>query len=276
MRSRHRRQGHLIYSAGRLPSPVPLLEGDPTNDGCIAVGIVEVVTSVINCLLGSVGRVQKREALEMKACKCGKQLGLSAALLGLVLIGSAFAQDKPTGPFGFERGMTRAQIIQLVGEDAVDIKHSHDNTLRLKTAPKPNPAFESYLLFISPTQGLLKLVASGTTVQTGDSGAELQTVFDAVVTGVSQKYGNPSKKMDFCNGGTGCTGSEYWMLSLMEKNRHISTLWDFEKQPVNSITCIGVDISALSLNSGWVTVAYEFEGWSQFVDSRLAKQNDSY
>jgi hypothetical protein len=188
----------------------------------------------------------------------------------------SLAQDKPAaGPFGFERGMTREQIVQIVGKDAVDAKSSTGNMMMVTKAPKSNPAFENYLLIISPTQGLLKLIAVGTTVHTGDSGMELKSAYEAVLAGVSQRYGSTEKQLDGCNGGTGCTGNEYWMLGLYEKNRYLTALWT-PNSPGNSVKVVAVEAHAANLNSGWVTVTYEFEGFTQYIDATQSKQNESY
>lgn len=171
--------------------------------------------------------------------------------------------------------MSRDQIIKLVGKDAlVQSPEETKDSLSLTTAPKPNPAFEKYLLVVSPTAGLLKIVACGKTVETGDAGAELQSAFEDVVTGMSKKYGKPSGRIDDCSG-TGCDSPEFWMMSLLEKNRQLVVYWKFDT-PVNAITGIIVDANPLRINSGWIGAQYEFEGFSQWSDSRKAKQDDSY
>jgi hypothetical protein len=129
--------------------------------------------------------------------------------------------QQSAGPFGFEKGMTRDQIIKLVGKDAVDLKASHGGFLKLSTAPKPHSAFESYWLIISPTNGLVKVNASGKTIETGDSGVELRSAFDDVVAGVRQKYGAPLHAYDSCDGGIGCSDSEFWMLSLLQRRKAV-------------------------------------------------------
>jgi hypothetical protein len=67
-----------------------------------------------------------------------------------------------SGPFGFEHGMTREQVVTLVGRDAVKhFKGDLDDIVTLVTAPKPHPDFEEYMLMISPERGLVKILVSG-------------------------------------------------------------------------------------------------------------------
>ncbi|MGO9087916.1 MAG: hypothetical protein ACLP6G_04375 [Terriglobales bacterium] len=190
---------------------------------------------------------------------------------------TALAQDRPSGPFGFERGMTRTQILKIVGESVVDRKASRDDVLVLSTAPRPNPAFETYALFISPTQGLLKVVAFSATVQTGDTGRELQDAFAAINTAVSQKYGT-AKLYDQCDGDdTECSQPGFWMMALKDKNRSLNAFWDLRAQPAgNYVTMIEETSLFLSMHSGYVKIGFEFQGWEQYVDAVHAKQDAAY
>jgi hypothetical protein len=200
---------------------------------------------------------------------------ISKALLAVLVLAGGGMVQAFGGPFGFERGMTRAQIIALVGQDSVNVKQSEANILVLTSAPKPQPAFESYILFISPTEGLLKVVANGKTITTGDSGAELRDDFDSIVGGVTQKYGTNTKAFDSCNAGVGCSGEGNWMLALLEKNRALSTYWTRSENQASPITVISVGAVAMSPNKGYVILFCEFKGWEAYVDARKTKQNDS-
>jgi len=197
------------------------------------------------------------------------------ALFLLLASLTSLAQDKPiAGPFGFERGMTREEVTKLVGKGTPSAKNPNV-VFTFTSAPKPNPAFEKYSLFFSPTQGLLKVIAVGVTISTSDTGTELQGGFTAVVSGVSQKYGQPEHTYDMCNGGTGCSGESVWRLGLLEKNRTLAAYWK-ATQRSNGVNLISLEATPLSLNSGYVVLAYEFTGWEAFVDEVQAKQNTSF
>jgi hypothetical protein len=83
----------------------------------------------------------------------------TAAILALAVLFSSglSAQWRKPGsetpePFGFRRGMTKAEVIAAVGAKAV-VKDEGD-TLILSTAPKPHPDFNAYSVVISPTTGV--------------------------------------------------------------------------------------------------------------------------
>ncbi len=210
----------------------------------------------------------------MKRLIGGMKRGLIALFILLASVIS-LAQDKPVaGPFGFERGMTREQVTKLVGKGTPSTQNPNI-VFTFTSAPTPNPAFEQYNLFFSPTEGLLKVIAVGVTISTSDTGTELRSGFTTVVSGVSQKYGQPENTFDTCNGGAGCSSESVWMLGLLEKNRTLSAYWK-SAHPSNSVRLISLDAKPLGLNSGYLILAYEFTGWEAFVDEFKAKQNTSY
>jgi hypothetical protein len=195
-------------------------------------------------------------------------------LLLLLISAPCIAQS---GPFGFEKGMTREQVIKLLGKSAVrDGELSSKDILTVLTAPKPHPGFAEYVLTISPRMGLVKVSAVGKTINTGDDGLDLRRTFDDVVEAISKKYGNPTGTTDHCNGGTGCDASEYWMMSLLDKNRSLRAFWTPPKERVAHVVAILVDAQAIELNKGFIGCFFEFEGFHDYADSRKDAQNDTF
>jgi hypothetical protein len=191
-------------------------------------------------------------------------------LLGILLVGQAFA----SGPFGFEYGMTREQVIQLVGKQA--IKEPREDGFILTTAPKPHSAFELYRLVISPEKGLLKIVAGGNSVQTNGYGEQLKQAYAAVVDGVTQKYGTPTTTLDYLPPGSIWQEPQYWLMGLLRKERKLQAFWELKK-PVNHVTLIEIEAFAYSgADSGFVICSFEFEGFDDYATAKEAKQNDNF
>ena len=185
------------------------------------------------------------------------------------------SQTKPT-PFGFYAGMTRAQVIALVGKDGFKEPPEYPNLMKVNTSPIPNRTFESYLLIISPSQGLLKISAVGKDVTTGDDGSEVMSAFNTVVDALRTKYGAPTDKFNNCSGNdTECDDSQYFMLSLRHSIRTVAAYWGMNRH-INGIASIAVKLHPASMNSGYVTVGYEFEGFEQYADQKTAEENNSY
>ena len=185
-----------------------------------------------------------------------------------LLVGSCSA-----GPFGFEYGMTKAALIKLVGRDAV--KEEKDDVLVLKTAPKPHELFESYTVFISPEHGLLKIVAVSRDIATSEYGDEIRERFEGIHTGLEKVYGEPTHAFNFLREGSIWNEPKDWMMGLLKKERTFGAYWDI-KPPREHLTLLGLEVIALSTETGYLRLAYEFEGWEQYVDERQAKKSDVF
>lgn len=199
-------------------------------------------------------------------------------LMAFVLCSTAFtmAQTSQTGPFGFEKGMTPAQVIKLVGQP----NRVEGDIMSFNRAPKPNDEYESYLLLFSPTAGLLKVVAIGKDVQTGDDGTQLQSAYQDTISGVESKYGAHDADLPttVCSGNdTECSESRFWMMSLLDKNRTAEAFWVHRTAPYpNGVSLIEVKANATGINTGYITCGFEFVGFEAYADSKKAKQNSNY
>jgi len=178
---------------------------------------------------------------------------------------SVFAQRTPE-PFGFHYGSTKADVIKQLGNASVTNVSKDGTSVSFTTAPNPHPDFEKYVLFFSPTKGLLKIVAIGKDITTGDDGSELRQAFNRLRKSLDTKYGK-SQGLDNCKDDGAACESRFFMMELKSKNRNLFAIWQAEG------TGITLDAYALRINVGYVTLSYEFPGWSEFVDARNTKKD---
>jgi hypothetical protein len=104
--------------------------------------------------------------------------------------GSSSVSATAEGPFGFDYGMTKQQVIDKLGRTALS-KDSGINVL-FNTAPKPHPDFEAYILAFSPEKGLLKVTAVSKNVATSEDGADLRSKYNYFLDALKSKYGKAS------------------------------------------------------------------------------------
>lgn len=175
-----------------------------------------------------------------------------------------FSQDN-SGPFGFEAGMTKEQIIAIVGGGA--IKESTGDTTIFNNAPKPDPNFESYALRISPENGLLKIVAMSKNIDTNGFGNELKSTYKDIRAALAKIYGRPVHEMDLLNNGSIWTGPEDWMTGLLKGDRIFGCNWIDIPLP-NRITVIRIDATAKSKEIGYLYLTYEFEGYTAYMKTK--------
>jgi hypothetical protein len=174
--------------------------------------------------------------------------------------------------FGFKAGMTKEQIVAILGGKAPT--KVHDDAYTFSTAPSPHPEFESYICFISPEKGLLKVVALSKNIETNDFGEALKDKFEQIQAGVFKAYGQ-GKSYDYLKEGSIWNEPQDWMMGLLKDERTLETFWQLNP-PQDHIAIIALKATALSREKGYVSLGYEFEGWEQYVDSKKEKQDNVY
>ena len=200
---------------------------------------------------------------------------IAGTVVLLVVALSSLAQNQvPPKPFGFELGMTKAQLITAIGQKA--ITEEKDDVLVLSTAPNPHSSFDSYMVLISPDKGLLKVVAEGLTISVNDEGDQLKDEFEKIYDGLISKYGK-GKRYDFVEGGEANREAEFWMVTLLHGERTLRVDWNYDdKTGGNTQTGIALEANALSINKGYISVTYEFPGWNAYAEARKAKQDSVF
>ncbi len=181
------------------------------------------------------------------------------------------------GPFGLNRGMTVEQILNLVGRDSV-VGHEQDplggTTLYLSRVPKGYDEFESYVVDISPTDGLLMIMAIGKVIEASSDGAQLRGHFHSLVDQLQVRYGNPSDSNDFLKASSSWSDdARYWMISLKEKERVLSAYWT--KDLPSRLSAIALQTKALTITTGIVILSYEFDGLDKYRAEVEAKKGSN-
>jgi hypothetical protein len=175
-----------------------------------------------------------------------------------------FSQEK-SGPFGFEAGMTKEQIIKIVGDGAV--KEIIGDTLLLTNVLNADRDYESYALKISPENGLLKIVAMGKEINTNGFGNELKSAYKDLKAALVQIYGKPNHELDVIRNGSIWLGPDDWMTGLLKRERVLNCSWSDIPLP-NRIHVMGLDAVAKSRESGCLYLTYEFEGLEAYMKAK--------
>ena len=184
-----------------------------------------------------------------------------------VLATVGFAQES-SGPFGLRRGMTRAQVIEVVGKGA--IKEIKGDRMGVLTVPKPHPAFGFYWLGFSPDQGLLKILALGNDIETNGFGEEIRESFKTILDAVSKTYGKPGDVFDYVRHGSTWEEPEDWMMGLVKKERRLDAFWTKGPFP-NRIHSMRLEAKASSVEKGFIELSYEFDGFNSYLETKNKK-----
>jgi hypothetical protein len=167
--------------------------------------------------------------------------------------------------FGFYSGETRNEILTAVGKENI-LKQSGD-ILEVAAAPKPDLNFETFLLILSPKQGLVKLIATGKDIDGDSAGRLMKTQFAAMKTDLSKGYGDPSDNFDFLDVKATHRSANQFMLSLTNNERSLATYWT-KKDFGNQITSVSLEGNGLGSDKGYLSLEYEFAGYHSYLLSK--------
>ena len=189
-------------------------------------------------------------------------------LVFLCLSTQSYSQEK-SGPFGLEAGMTKEQILKIVGDGA--IKASDGDVLLLTAVPEAHPDFETYTLLICPEKGLLKILAMSKSVNTNVRGTELKSAYDSLKASLATTYGKPNHALDMVSNGSIWIYPDDWMAGLAKSERALASSWMDIPLP-NKLRFIRLDAAAKSKTVGYLNLTYEFEGLEAYMKSKEAKE----
>jgi hypothetical protein len=164
-----------------------------------------------------------------------------------LIVFQAFA----AGPFGSEYGMTKEQIIAAVGQSAVE-HHADEpgDILTLTTAPKPHPDFIEYMVMVSPTQGLMKILAFSETIKTSQYGEGIKNKFGEIQKLLTKTYGSSDNTFDVLRAGSIWEEPQHWMMGLLKKERSLETVW--HPKSTNHIVLLFLEAKASSTETGYL------------------------
>lgn len=172
-------------------------------------------------------------------------------------------------PFGFAPGETKLEIKILVGDSHVVAEGA--DYLILDTAPVPYKSIHRYMLLISPTEGLAKVVGETDAVSTNAFGDSIKDQFRELRESLERKYGIPSGTVDGIQPGSIWKEPQDWTMGLAKEERFLSAIW---KMPACDI---GISAFASSSTSGGTRISYEYAGkFSVWERERKARESDSF
>ncbi len=175
------------------------------------------------------------------------------------------------GPFGFEYGMSKEQVTDLIGKRSLKPHPTVPNLYSAEKAPRPHPGFVLYMLVITPDKGLIKITAVSQDITTNTDGENVKVHFRDIQQALAKIYGDGEDK-DLVKDGSKLSAPSDWMESLNKNERLFATVWYF-KEPKNHIETVALEARAFKPKVGYLVLSYEFEGFTSYVESR-SKQKD--
>jgi hypothetical protein len=184
---------------------------------------------------------------------------------------------KPTtpGPFGFEAGMTKEQIIAKLGSKNVK-RTSGDDIVSFTTAPIPHPDFNEYALRFAEDGRLIQIIAFTGPISSNDSGDQVKEKFAEISKALHTKYGE-AFDVDRLTPGSIWHDPNDWMMGLLKKDRNLESLWATPDQKLpHQLTGIMLEAEALTRSAAVITLTYQFEGFAKWADKQQNKKDSAF
>jgi len=184
----------------------------------------------------------------------------------------SYAVPLLAGPFGLDMGMTLQQVKKVSS-----IKPSKGSFIYYSAKlPKNHISFEKYVLYITPKNGLCKISAIGKDVTTSVYGNQLISEYEQIEKTLTSKYGKSDHKFDYLNNGSIWNNDNEWTMALKLKERMLQTPWaGISTSLPDSLKSVVLEAFASDANTGYFTVDYEFENYSDCVREARKVEQDS-
>ncbi|BET27620.1 hypothetical protein EV673_1707 [Limnobacter thiooxidans] len=157
------------------------------------------------------------------------------------------------GPFGLFMGMKIEDFTQSL-EELAPFK------FMLKNPPRPHPAFNNYLVQVTPKAGLSWIKAIGPGIKTNDYGFALADAFKEMEAKLTKTYSR-CRQNDFLLPDSIWNEPKDWMTALEKKERVLASIWDREAQSMlpEAIESIYLLAHAEETDSGYLTLEYHLK-----------------
>ncbi|MNZ94996.1 hypothetical protein D3C78_1141190 [compost metagenome] len=166
------------------------------------------------------------------------------------------------GPLGLAEGLKIDEIEGMTGS-TLTLVNQEQNLYSTSTPPRPNSAFETIALVISPTVGLCQIRALSKDINTNSFGHQIQSQYEEMRDALNSVYGK-GKTFDALMPGSLWKDSDEWMMGLYKKDRFLSTTWkSTPSAPLKShVSMISMEARANSTSKAYYLVQYDFSNYS--------------
>ena len=154
------------------------------------------------------------------------------------------------GPFGLRMGLSRDQLVALIGRHTEPVH----GMLQTVTVPKKQPDIESYAVVVSPTHGVCKIMAAGKDLKLDLFGDSLKSAFEEAATALDQKYGN-REMYDYLAPSSIWREPADWSMSLAKQERVLAASW--EPASTTGIAFVMLEAIAQSSTVGYLRLHYD-------------------
>ncbi|MFC7409502.1 hypothetical protein [Hydrogenophaga atypica] len=173
-------------------------------------------------------------------------------------------------PFGLSLGMKLEDFSELKLAEIAPFKYRLDNP------PKPHPAFEFYILQISPENGLSWIKAIGQDIPTNGFGTSINSAFLEMEGKLKKTYGN-CDRTDLLLQGSIWNEPQDWMMGLVKGERLLASHWEVKTgaKLTEAIESVFLVASARETDCGYIAIEYALKNNSAASEEIASSQDDA-
>ena len=171
-------------------------------------------------------------------------------------------------------GMSKAQC-----EKVCDLKLVKPYVYIFETEKVPNPhyAFEKFLLFITPTQGLYKLRAIGDTISTSQDGNEIKLKFNELKKVLKNVYSD-HRLVDELKPESKYKDPDDWMEALLYDDRSLYAVWrsKYNSKLKNNIDILVLEANPHGIGYSFISLDYFFSNYDDALKEIEKRRQDVF
>lgn len=197
-----------------------------------------------------------------------KYLIRTAAVAAAIALASLSAN---AGPFGFQKGMTKEQVINMLGRDMIREvlpDAGGGSIIIFNTAPAPAKEFTSYSVVIGKDDGVLKVIAATSPITSEAAAPDLYKKYVDLKASLAKDYGTPSatNEPEPVDGIT---------KELQDRSQILSSYWTANESASfnGDVTSVMLKAVAISPDSAILVESYELTGFKDYLKQETPGKN---
>lgn len=173
-------------------------------------------------------------------------------------------------PFGLSLGM---KLSDFSGANLVELAPFK---YKIDKPPKSHPAFELYILQITPFSGLSWIKAIGYDIPTNGFGTSINSAFFEMEEKLKNTYGK-CQRTDLLLQGSIWNEPQDWMMGLVKGERLLASQWDAKTGAnlTEAIESVFLVANGRETDSGCIAIEYTLKNNSAALKEIAASQDDA-
>lgn len=199
---------------------------------------------------------------------------ITLCVMALLLTANAYCQPWG-GPFGLKMGLTYSQLKAI--DPGIEKVEKNEHMFWMTKVPTPHRDFKEYLMILSPSSGLAKVLAISNTIYSNGYGIQLKDDYQRIHSVLVEKYGSYDE-YDFVKHESIWQEDKHFMMALSLEERVLNCYWNlgYRASANNNIAYVVLEALANDSTKGYIRMTYEFTNFSEYIEYNESQDMKSF